>query len=110
LPKVFAGTNFTSEIMVSPDGRFVYAANRLHDSIGFFSIRERGELTFVGETWTRGDYPRSFNFDPTGNFVYSCNQRSDAIASFRANRKTGDLTFTGQYTAVGTPAIIVFLR
>jgi 6-phosphogluconolactonase len=109
LPKGFTGTNFTSEVMVSPDGKFVYAANRLHDSIAFFSVGEGGSLTFVGEEWTRGDYPRSFNIDPTGNFLYSCNQRSDAIATFRINRKTGSLTFTGQYTPVGTPAIIIFL-
>jgi 6-phosphogluconolactonase len=109
LPKGFAGTNFTSEVMVSPDGKFVYAANRLHDSIAFFSIGGAGALTFAGETWTRGDYPRSFNIDPTGNFLFSCNQRSDAIAAFRINRKTGALKFTGQYTAVGTAAIIVFL-
>jgi 6-phosphogluconolactonase (cycloisomerase 2 family) len=109
LPKGFAGTNFTSEVMVSADGRFVYAANRLHDSIAFFSIGAEGRLTFAGETWTRGDYPRSFNFDSAGNFLYSCNQRSDAIASFRVNRETGNLTFTGQYTPVGTPAIIIFL-
>jgi 6-phosphogluconolactonase len=109
LPTGFAGTNFTSEVMVSPDGKFVYAANRLHDSIAFFSIEDTGMLTFAGEAWTRGDYPRSFNIDPTGNFLFSCNQRSDAIAAFRINRQTGDLTFTGQYTAVGTPAIIVFL-
>lgn len=38
LPKGFAGTNFTSEVMVSPDGRCVYAANRLHDSIAWFPI------------------------------------------------------------------------
>jgi 6-phosphogluconolactonase len=109
LPKGFAGTNFTSEVMVSHDGKFVYAANRLHDSIAYFSIGNAGALTFEGEAWTRGDYPRSFNVDPTGNFLFSCNQRSDAIAAFRINRKTGALTFTGQYTAVGTPAIIVFL-
>jgi 6-phosphogluconolactonase len=109
LPKGFAGTNFTSEVMVSPDGKFVYAANRLHDSIAFFSIGAAGRLTFAGEAWTRGDYPRSFNIDPTGNFLYACNQRSDAIAAFRIDRKTGSLTFTGQYTAIGTPAIIVFL-
>ncbi|MFL6351797.1 MAG: lactonase family protein [Bryobacteraceae bacterium] len=109
LPKGFAGTNFTSEIMVSSDGKFVYAANRLHDSIAYFSIGDTGALTFAGEAWTRGDYPRSFNIDPTGNFLYSCNQRSDAIAAFRINRETGALTFTDQYTAVGTPAIIVFL-
>jgi 6-phosphogluconolactonase len=109
LPKGFAGTNFTSEIRVSHDGKFVYAANRLHDSIAWFSIGNTGALTFAGEAWTRGDYPRSFNIDPTGNFLFSCNQRGDAIATFRINRQTGALTFTDQYTALGTPAIIVFL-
>lgn len=109
LPKAFAGTNFTSEVVVSPDGKFVYAANRLHDSIAWFSISASGMLTFAGEEWTRGDYPRSFSIDPTGSFLYSCNQRSDAIATFRINRQTGSLSFTGRYTPVGTPAIVVFL-
>ncbi len=109
LPPGFAGSSFASEIMVSPDGRFVYAANRLHDSIAFFRIGENGTLTFVGEEWTRGDYPRSFNFDPSGNFIYSCNQRSDAVTVFRIDRASGHLTFTGDYTPVGNPSIIVFL-
>src|SRR6185312_10459415 len=38
LPKGFAGSNFTSEIAISPDARFLYAANHLHDSIAHFSI------------------------------------------------------------------------
>jgi 6-phosphogluconolactonase len=109
LPKGFTGTNFTSEVVVSPDGKFVYAANRLHDSIAWFSISKTGTLTFAGEAWTRGDYPRSFSIDPTGSFLYSCNQRSDAVTTFRINRQTGGLSFTGHYTPVGTPAIIIFL-
>lgn len=109
LPPGLAGTNFTSEVRISHDGKFLYAGNRLHDTIAFFSIGPSGNLTFAGETWTRGDYPRSFTMDPSGNFVYSCNQRSDAVTSFRVNRGTGDLTFTGVYTPVGTPSIIVFL-
>ncbi len=109
LPKGFRGTDFTSELMISADGKFLYAANRLHDSIAWFSIGLAGTLTFAGEEWTRGDYPRSFNIDPMGNFLYSCNQRADTIAVFRVNRQTGALTFTDQYTDVGTPAIIVFL-
>lgn len=109
LPPGFAGSSFSSEIMVSRDGRFIYAANRLHDGIARFSIGETGTLTFVGEEWTRGDYPRSFNFDPTGNFLYSCNQRADAITAFRVDRKSGGLAFTGQFTPVGNPSIIVFL-
>ena len=109
LPPGFAGSNFCSEILVSADGRFVYAGNRLHDSIGIFSVGPNGDLTFTGEEWTRGDYPRSFNFDPTGRFLYCCNQRGDNIAVFRVNRKTGGLTFTGHYTPVGNPSSIVFL-
>jgi 6-phosphogluconolactonase (cycloisomerase 2 family) len=109
LPPGFAGSNFCSEIVVSADGRFVYAGNRLHDSIGIFSIGSDGTLKFVGEEWTRGNYPRSFNFDPTGQFFYCCNQRGDNIAVFRVDRKTGGLKFTGHYTPVGNPSVIVFL-
>ncbi len=108
LPEGFAGSNFTSEVMISADGRFLYAANRLHDSIAWFSIDQSGMLQFQGEVWTRGDYPRSFNMDPTGAYLYSCNQRSDALTTFRVNRETGELKFTGAYTPVGTPSIIVF--
>ena len=109
LPPGFAGSNFCSEILVSSDGKFVYAGNRLHDSIGIFAVGKNGELTFVGEEWTRGDYPRSFNFDPTGRFLYSCNQRADHLAVFRVDRKTGKLTFTGHYAPVGNPSMILFV-
>ena len=109
LPPGFAGSSFSSELMVSPDGRFVYAGNRLHDGIACFSVGENGALTFVSEEWTRGDYPRSFNFDPSGDFLYSCNQRADNVTTFRVDKKSGSLTFTGHYTPVGNPSIIVFL-
>ncbi|HTN76691.1 MAG TPA: lactonase family protein, partial [Pirellulaceae bacterium] len=109
LPPKFAGSNFCSEILVSADGKFVYAGNRLHDSIGIFAVGKTGELTYIGEEWTRGNYPRSFNFDPTSQFLYCCNQRGDNIAAFHVNRQTGDLKFTGHYTPVGNPSCIVFL-
>jgi len=109
LPPRFAGSNFCSEIMTSADGRFLYAGNRLHDSIAIFSIGDTGALTYLGEEWTQGNYPRSFNFDPTGRFLYACNQRDDNVAVFRVDRATGGLTFTGHYAAVGNPSIIVFL-
>jgi 6-phosphogluconolactonase (cycloisomerase 2 family) len=109
LPSGFAGSNFCSEILVSADGKFVYVGNRLHDSIGILSVGPAGELSYVGEEWTRGDYPRSFAFGPTGEFLYCCNQRDDNVTVFRVDRKTGGLRFTGQYTPVGNPSHIVFL-
>ncbi len=108
LPPGFVGSNFCSEILVSEDGKFVYAGNRLHDSIGIFAIGVSGELTHLGDEWTRGNYPRSFTFDPTGTFLYCCNQRADNVAVFRVNRDTGALEFTGHYAPVGNPSHIVF--
>lgn len=109
LPPGFAGSNFCSEILVSADGKFLYAGNRLHDSIGIFSIGSDGELSHVGDEWTRGNYPRSFSFDPRGEFLYCCNQRADNVAVFRVDRATGALKFTGHYAPVGNPSMITFL-
>jgi 6-phosphogluconolactonase (cycloisomerase 2 family) len=109
LPPGFAGSNFCSEILVSADGRFVYAGNRLHDSVAVFSAGDDGALTFVADEPTRGNYPRSFDFDPSGRFLYCCNQRGDNVTVFRVDNKTGRLGFTGHYTPVGNPSCIVFL-
>jgi 6-phosphogluconolactonase len=109
LPEKFTGTSFTSELRISQDGKFIYAANRLADSIAIFSAGASGALTRVGEVSTHGDYPRSFTLDPTGKFLVSCNQRSDALTTYRVEAKGSKLTFTGEYTPVGSPAMIVFL-
>ena len=109
LPTAFAGTSFASEIAVSPDGKFLYSANRIHDTIAICAIAADGHLHRITEVSTLGDYPRHFRIDPSGNFVYVSNQKSDCINVFRRNRDTGLLTSTGSYAAVGTPAILTFL-
>ena len=128
LPPGFAGTNFTSEIRVSPDGNFVYGANRLSDTIGVFSIGRDGTLTQVSHASTLGDYPRIFTIDPSGRFIVSGNQRADNVTTFRINSGAGgggqndqgenqggqghrsvSLSFTGNYTPVGSPSGMVFL-
>ncbi len=108
LPLAFVGTNFTSEVRISQNGNYVYAANRLHDTIAVFSIEASGMLTMIGEEWTRGDYPRSFTIDPSSSYMYVCNHRGDSVTSFRLY-DGAVLEFTGQYTAVGSPAVMVFL-
>lgn len=109
LPQGYAGSNFCSEIQISADGKFVYAGNRLHDSIGIFAVAEDGRLSFVDDEWTRGNYPRSFSFDPSGRWLYCGNQRADHVTIFEVNRETGKLRFTGQYVPVGNPSHTVFV-
>ena len=109
LPPGFAGTDFTSEIRISADGRFVYGANRTHDTIVVFSVGGGGYLTRVDQASTLGDYPRTFTIDPFNLFMLVGNQRADNVTSFRINWLTGQLTFTGHYAPVGSPSAIVFL-
>src|SRR5262249_14972039 len=110
LPAAYEGTDYTSEIHVTADGRFVYAANRLHNSIALFTIDQAsGEPTLQKVFWTRGDYPRHFGIEPNGNFLYVCHSRSDNITSFGVDRGTGNLNFTGRYTGVFNPSKIVFV-
>jgi 6-phosphogluconolactonase (cycloisomerase 2 family) len=109
LPSGFAGTSFASEILISPDGRFLYSANRLHDTMAAFSVGGDGRLKWIGEASTLGDYPGQCRIDPSGSFMYACNRKSDSITCFKIHRETGLLTFTGKYTGVGSPASITFL-
>ena len=111
LPKGYEGTNYTSEIYATPDGRFVYAANRLHDSIAIYAIDPlTGGMRLQDIVWTRGSYPRNFEIDPIGGYMYVCHSRSDNLTCFAVDRTTGGLTFTGQFTGVGNPSKILFLR
>jgi 6-phosphogluconolactonase len=109
LPPGFAGTSFASEVLVSPDGRFLYAANRLHDSIAVLSIAADGTLKWLGEASTLGDYPGQCRINPQGSFLYACNRKSDSITCFKIDDQTGLLMFTGRYTPVGSAASITFM-
>jgi len=110
LPPKFGGSNLSSEIVMTPDGRFLYAANRLHNAVAIFAVNDDGQLRSISETWVHADSPRSLCIDPSGSFLYSCNQRGDSITSFHLNAATGALTFTGRFEAVGSPAVMTILK
>jgi 6-phosphogluconolactonase (cycloisomerase 2 family) len=110
LPPRFAGSNLAAGIVISPDGRFLYVGNRLHNTLAVFAIGTDGQLRMNSETWTHADSPRSAAIDPAGEFIFSCNQKGDSITSFRINAASGALSFTGRYEPVGSPAVMVMLK
>ena len=110
LPPKFGGSNLASEILVSADGRFLYASNRLHNAVSLFAVAADGQLRMISETWVHADYPRSIAIDESGEFLYSCNQKGDSITSFRSNAASGALQFTGRFEPVGSPACMIILK
>ena len=110
LPPKFAGSNLSSEIVITADGRFLYVANRLHNAVAVFAVASDGQLRPTADTWAHADSPRSLCIDPGGAVLYSCNQRGDSITSFHLNPATGALLFTGRFEPVGSPAVMTILR
>jgi 6-phosphogluconolactonase len=111
LPEDFKGENDDAEIRAHPNGKFLYASNRGHDSITVFAIDPaRGTLTLVEHASTLGKTPRNFEIDPTGTLLFAENQESNNIVIFRIDEKTGKLTPTGKVLEVGQPVCVKFLK
>lgn len=92
-PEDFSGQNDASAIHISPDGRFVYAGNRGHDSIAVFRVNEEnGELQIVEHVATGGEWPRDFVLDPSGAFLVAANQHTGNLVLFKRDVETGKLT------------------
>lgn len=111
LPKDFSGGNSTAEILVHPNGRFLYCSNRGHDSIASFTIDQKtGELTATGHTSSGGNIPRNFGITPDGQYVVAANQSSNDVAVLKVNKATGKLTPTGSSIKVPHCICVRFVK
>ena len=90
---------------MSPDGKFVYASNRGHDSIVIYAVdTDTGKLTYVGNEPAGGKHPRNFCMDDQGEFVWVANRDTDNVVVFRRDAATGKLTPTGNEIKI--PAVV----
>jgi 6-phosphogluconolactonase len=109
LPSEYTGINYCSAIHISPDGRYLYGSNRVHDSIAIFNIdNNNGKLELIATVPTKGSYPRDFQIDPSGKFFYAANQNSDSIVVFRILLESGIIEPTGKVINVPSPVCIKF--
>jgi 6-phosphogluconolactonase len=107
-PKNFEGKKDGAEIMISPDGKFLYASDRgdLNQIVIFSIDPESGKLTLKGTQSSLGIHPRNFIIDPTGNFLLAANQDSENIVIFKINKKSGLLTKTGKEIHIPRPVCL----
>jgi 6-phosphogluconolactonase len=109
LPDDFKGVRSGAEIAVHPNGKYLYASNRGHDSIAIFRIDpSKGTLSASGHVSTQGKTPRNFAIDPTGAYLLAANQDSGAIVVFRIDPNGGGLAATGNVVAIPAPVSVVF--
>lgn len=111
LPAGFKGENTTAEIMVRPDGRFVYASNRGDDSIAIFAVDPAtGALSVPSWAKSGGQKPRNFVIDPAGRYLLTSNEKGNNVVAFAIDASTGALTPTGSEAKVDGPVCLRFTK
>jgi 6-phosphogluconolactonase len=110
LPEGQYQKNFTAaEIAYRPDGRFVYATTRTHNSISVLAVdATTGNLSLVQNLPCGGDFPRGMGIDPSGHWLIVGNQKSRTATVFAIDPASGHLTPTGQVLSPGDPVDVKF--
>ena len=101
------GTNTTAEVLVHPNGKFVYGSNRGDNNIVVFALDAgTGMMTLVEHESTQGMTPRNFTIDPSGTLLYAANQNSNNVVPFKIDPTTGKLSPTASPITVPTPQFV----
>ena len=100
----------SADIHLSPDGKFLYASNRLKaDGIAIFSVdNETGLLTKAGYQLT-GIHPRNFIITPDGEYLLVACRDSNVVQIFRRDTETGLLEDTGKKIETSKPVCLKFI-
>ena len=104
------GARGSADIHLSPDGKYLYASNRLKaDGIAIFSVDgETGMLTKAGYQLT-GIHPRNFIITPDGRFLLVACRDSNVVQIFSRDEKTGLLVDTGKRIETSKPVCLKFI-
>ncbi|MFF4952187.1 lactonase family protein [Streptomyces chattanoogensis] len=98
---------FPSELVVSPDGRFAWAANRGHDSISVLALGPSGDTaTLRTAVPCGGHWPRDLALHLTGRHLYAANERSGDITWFTLDPRTGIPTRAGSVDAPAASCVV----
>lgn len=99
----------SADIHISPDGRFVYASNRLKgDGIAIFEVNPaNGFLTKVGYQPT-GNHPRNFVLTPNGRYLLVACRDTNEIIVYERQIQTGLLKETGERIKMERPVCLKF--
>ena len=109
LPANHFGTSHCSTLCVSPNGRFVYAANRYADNIALLETDENGLLTLKANFDCGGRSPRHMELSDDGRYLVICCQDSDWVVFKHINSETGMPKHTTREIPFNAPGCVALI-
>jgi 6-phosphogluconolactonase len=107
LPADYMNNNQCADIHFSPDGNYLYASNRGHNSIAVYKVDEETMKIELTELYTKDiNWPRNFLITPNGEFLIVANQNSNSIEVLKRNIDTGKLTQTEFKQHISKPVCV----
>jgi 6-phosphogluconolactonase len=107
LPKGFQGKSHCADVKTTPDGSFLYATNRGHDSIAVYRIGDDGGLALLGIEPSLGKGPQNLAITPGGELLLCANMPGNNVVVFRIDRQTGGLSHVGAPVSIPSPSCIM---
>lgn len=105
------GAHGSADIHVSPDGRFVYASNRLKaDGIAVFAVDQSTGLLSHASYQLTGPHPRSFIIKPNGRYMLVACRDSNAIEIYSIDIETGALSPTENVIEFSKPVCLRWIE
>jgi 6-phosphogluconolactonase len=98
-PKGFRGKRWAAELMITPNGKYLYASERTSSTLHTFALNAAGKLDSCGTTATERQ-PRAFTIDHRGRFLLAVGQKSNRLSIYSIDEDSGALTKLNDY-AVG---------
>ena len=116
LPDDFNDPSYTADIKITPNGRFLYCSNRLHDSIAAYQIGDDGRLNLIEIHSSRGNFAQNLAITPDGGTLLCANMHvEDAggeganVALFRIDSESGKLAPLGEPFDLAKPSCIMIV-
>ncbi|MEU8761394.1 lactonase family protein [Streptomyces sp. NPDC048659] len=107
VPEDATGDRYPSELVVAPDGRFLWAAVRGHDSLAVLALDASGEKAeLTASVPCGGHWPRDLALGPSGRHLYAANERSGDVTWFTVDQETGLPSRAGSVPAPAASCVV----
>ncbi|MDH7798831.1 MULTISPECIES: lactonase family protein [unclassified Beijerinckia] len=105
----YAGGKGASEIVLSRDGRFLYALNRGQSAIQAYAVDPAsGALALLQTLPSGGQIPWHARITPSGKWMIVANQGSGTLTLFAIDAGSGKLSASPHSLAIAKPANVAF--